>query len=253
MRKLVIFIAGVAVLGTPVYVFGTGFGSLVSSFKSPAAWLMGLAYREPGYLYISVFAGNIVWRTTKTGSVVSYHPTRLGYNRGVTVGKIAGTIYYWVADKDTNRVYRFVDNSSHVAGSFPWPGPEVRGVAFVDTTHMYGTDYQNNYLYYLHPLSGSVYSSYALGMRPNDLSYDAAGYLWIAGTKSVHKFTTTGSAVRHFDTYDGYAIGSAYDGEYVWAAVSDARRGFFYIMQYNVREEPGIEPKSIGRIKAVFR
>ena len=34
MRKMVIIAAGVAVLGAPVGVFGTGFGSVGSSFKA---------------------------------------------------------------------------------------------------------------------------------------------------------------------------------------------------------------------------
>lgn len=256
MRKIIVLLAGVAVVGAPVYVFGTGFGSLVSSFKSPGAWPMGLSYR-PGQLYISTFAGTVVWRTTTTGSVINYHPLKLIYNRGVTVGNAGGKTYYWVVDSDTDHIYRYIDNSSTLVGSFP-VASSPRGVTFVDAEHMYYTGTGDANLYSVHPITGSVYASYPLSFRPVDAAYDESGYLWIAhastAARLVYKCTTEGSVLASFSAGEyGAPSGCGFDGEYVWVGVADTNLGRYTILRYAVREEPGIAPASAGRVKALYR
>ncbi len=255
MRKIIILIAGVAACA-PVCVFATGFGSLVSSFKSPGAWPMGMSYR-PGYLYISTSASNVVWRTTTTGSIISYHPLKLSNNQGISVGTIGGNTYYWVVDRDTSHIYRYVDNSSTVHGSFAAPGPNPWGVTFVDASHMYYTE-RGGKLYSMHPMTGSVYASYPLSFNPGDLAYDESGYLWVGcpvtDIKAIYQCTLTGSPVASFSVMKyGRPGGCAFDGEYVWVSIYDPGVGFYAVMQYSVREEPAVAPASLGRIKTLYR
>jgi hypothetical protein len=257
MRKIIILVAGVAACA-PGWVFGTGFGSFVSSFKSPGPYPAGVSYR-PGYLYIST-QNKIVWRTTTTGSIISYHPTELGGQSGITVGAISGKICYWVANNRPAYVYRFVDNSSTVAGSFPAPGREAnwRGVTFVDKEHMYYTEQYDQGLYLVHPVTGSIYSSYKLAFKPNDLAYDDSGpgYLWITSSPSraVYKCTLAGSAVASFSaTAYEYLQGCGFDGEYLWVGCGDPTQGRNYIVQFDVRSEPAVAPASLGRVKALYR
>jgi sugar lactone lactonase YvrE len=257
MRKIIIFVAGVGALSAAACVFGTGFGSVVSSFKAPSNWTFGLSYR-PGNLYISAYCGRVVWRTTTTGSVISYHPLGGIRNYGVTVGTIKGSTYYWVVDRGTNRVNRYVDNSSSLVGSFPVPGPMPWGLAFIDGDHMYHTNTDPSLLYVLHPITGSVYSSYPLTFYAGDLAYDKAGYLWIAcphvNYKMVCKCTLSGSVLASFSMMSyGYPHGCAFDGEYVWVGTSDLGNGIYTILRVNVLEHPSALPASIGKVKALFR
>jgi hypothetical protein len=262
MRKLTMILAGVAALAAPVCVYGTGFGSLVSSFKSPDAWPLGLAYR-PGRIYIATLACGVVWEVTKAGSIINYHPVNLGGVCGLTRGTISGNTYYWLADEGTKRIYRYVDNSSSIHGSFPAPGPKPWGLSFVDANHMYHTDegdgvYIDPKLYLLHPVNGSVYASYKLSFRPGDIAYDDSGYLWITGpnvaVKSVFRCTLTGSPIASFSVAQyGHPGGCAYDGEYLWLGVYEITIPFHAIMRFSLREEPAVEPASLGRVKALYR
>jgi hypothetical protein len=254
MRKIIIFVAGVAACA-PVCVFGTGFGSVVSSFKAPSNWPFGMSYR-PGYLYISAYCGMVVWRTTTAGSIISYHPLKAVWNYGITVGTINGRIYYWVVDRRTYYVNRYVDGSSSIHGSFPAPGGGPWGVAYVDESHMYGTGVGG--LHLIHPMTGSIYSSYTLNFGPGDLAYDAGGYLWITyphvNYKLVCKCTLQGSVLASFSTMRyGTPHGCAFDGEYVWIGTSDVENGIYSIIRFNVQEHPSAEPASVGKVKALFR
>jgi hypothetical protein len=256
MRKIIIIVAGAAACA-PVCVLATGFGTVMSSFKAPSNWPLGLSYR-PGQLYISAYCGRVVWRTTTNGSVINYHPLYGVLNYGITVGKISGRIYYWVVDNRTNHIYRYVDNSSTVHGSFPAPSSESWGLTFVDAAHMYCTDTTSKVLYSLHPMTGSTYSSYGLSFNPGDLAYDESGYLWIGyphvNYKLVCKCTLQGAVLASFSTMRyGYPHGCAFDGEYVWVGTSDLENGIYSILRFNVQEHPTVTPASLGRVKGLFR
>jgi len=256
MRKIIIFVAGVAVCA-PAYIFATYFGSIVSSFPSPSAQPSGVACHA-GEIYIQTADyTQVLWRTTRTGSVIQYHPLFLKTPRDVTVGTVAGNTFYWVVDDIREHVFKFRGGSSTVLGSFPIPAGYPWGVAFVDKTHMYYTDVYGQKLYYLNPATGSIYSSYDVGFYAGPLAYDPAGYLWIVGfPDTVNECTLSGSVLRSFSVYRyayDYARGCGYDGEYVWIAATRNATRTYTIMQINVREEPGVEPASWGKVKAVFR
>jgi hypothetical protein len=256
MRKIIGLMAGVAVLCAPVCVFATGFGSFVSSFKSPGAYPSGVSCRR-GEIYIATWYG-VIFRTTPKGSIINYHPTKLRGLSGITVGTVGGSTYYWVGTTEQSYVYRFVDNSSTIHGSFPVPGGlgQWRGLTFVDNTHMYFANQNENRLYLLHPMTGFIYSSYGLTFGPNDLTYDNSGYLWIAsaGDKAVYKCRLNGTPVASFSTvaYE-YPQGCGFDGEYLWVGCGNPAEGRNYIVQFEVRSEPAVAPASLGRVKALYR
>ena len=258
MRKIVIFMAGVTVLAAPVCVCGTGFGTLISSFKSPGSEPFGIGYR-PGYLYISG-CGRVVYRTDTTGSIISYYPIRLAGVRGMTIGTIGGETYYWLVDLYEEYVYRYLDNSSTLVGSFPVPGGGMPiGAAFVDPDHMYISDVKEKYLILLHPITGSVYETYPLSFAPNDLAYDPEGCLWITNPiyenyGYVCQCTTEGSLIASFlvDGW-GYTRGCGYDGKNLWISTGEWPTGRYTILQFGAREYPEVAPASVGRIKALFQ
>ncbi|MEE9457436.1 MAG: hypothetical protein V3W11_09840 [bacterium] len=238
-----------------------GWGSFVSKFRSPGKYAYGVAYR-PGQIYIACFGGPVLWRTTTTGSVINYYPIKGAIRpHGLTRGTVAGTTYYWLADDYLGYIYRCVDNSSTVHGSFPAPSKYGRGLAFVDASHMYHTDYRGSMLYRMHPMSGSIYGSYALTFRPYDLAYDPDGYLWIVNlyattVAEVKMCTTKGSVLASFSTKrQGIPYGCGYDaeGSYVWVSVYKKSTDLWSVARYDVAGEPAVEPASIGKVKALYR
>jgi sugar lactone lactonase YvrE len=238
-----------------------GWGSFVSKFRSPGKYANGVTYR-PGQVYIACFAGPVLWKTTTTGSVINYYPIKGAVRpKGVTWGTVAGTTYYWIADDIKDYIYRCIDNSSTVHGSFPAPGVDAYGVAFVNASHMFYTDRREEMLYRLNPMNGSIYSSYALKFPPNGLAYDPDGYLWInyanyPTTTVVNKCTLKGSVIASFSTMkQGSPAGCAYDaeGSYVWVSVYKRSTEIWSVARYDVGGEPAVEPASIGRLKALYR
>jgi hypothetical protein len=257
MRTLVIATALAAAVGAGVS--EADWGSFVSSFKAPGAWPSGIWCR-PGELYVSVHAGT-VFRMTTTGSVTKYYPTGLQYLAGLTGGTVGSTTYYWVGTTDPAYVYRFIDNSSTIDGSFPVPGspPTWRGLGFADASHLYYSDQASRTLYVIHPMTGSVYGSYKLDFKPNDVDYDPAGsgHLWIASgaDRAVYKCTLTGSPLASFKTVfpePHWPQGCGFAGDYLWVGDGDPTKGWNIVVQYDIRSEPAVAPASLGRIKALY-
>jgi hypothetical protein len=176
----------------------------------------------------------------------------------MTVGTVRGVTYYWLVSRSGGYVYRFIDNSSTIDGSFAVPGEDSWGVSFVDASHMYYSAYSSKIIYLLEPMTGSIYTSYAVDINPGDMAYDPEGYLWVADPhrerRHVYKCTTTGSALASFVAVaHGHAHGCAYDGEYVWIGASDPDNGKYNILQFNVHEYPAVIPSSVGKIRALYR
>jgi hypothetical protein len=121
---------------------------------------------------------------------------------------------------------------------------------------MYYTEWEDKALYLLHPMSGSIYSSYTLTFRPLDVAYDEGGYVWIATADRdlVYKCTLTGSSLASFSLASyGHPRGCGFDGEYVWVGTNDYENGVYLILRVNVQEHPSAEPASLGKVKALFR
>ena len=258
MRTIIVIVA-VAVSAAFVPAAEAGWGSFVSSFESPGPYPAGISYKSE-LIYVSTH-NLVVWRLNRNGSVVNSYYTNVARQAGMTVGTVGGTTYYWVVPTYPAYVYRFVDNSSTMSGSFSVPSFEEagwRGLAFKDAAHMYYTDGKGRVLYMLHPMTGSVYASYSLPFRPNEVAYDdrGPGYLWMtcADDKSIYQCRLAGSVVASFSVSAyGYPQGCGFDGEYLWVGCGYPTQGEDYVVQFDVRSEPVVEPASIGKVKALYR
>ncbi len=236
--------------------FTLAWGSLVSSFRSPGTYPDGLGYLD-GYLYIT--GPNTHYRTTTTGSLLGSWKSPNKWNTGLTAGKIGATGYFWVVAgplEGPDYFYRAVATTGSICGSFLEPTVHCLGLAFCDETSMFSTYVNPNWLYLIHPLSGSVYASYALDFSPRDVAYDPRGYLWISEVgHRVHKCTTTGSRIASFTTDPyGHPGGAAFDGKCVWVGVTGGVHPelHYLIMQFEVGGE-AVAPASLGKVKALYR
>jgi DNA-binding beta-propeller fold protein YncE len=172
---------------------------------------------------------------------------------GCTAGVAGETVSYWVADCQADLIYQVGYLSGSVVNSFPAPGSRPMGLAFRSATTMYHTDNDNRMLYVLHPLSGSVYSSYRFNFRPCDLGYDGRGYLWVADglNRLVRQCDLTGSTLASFSVASyGLPSGLAYYNKQVWVGINAPLHS---ILKFEVDPEYAVAPASIGRVKALFR
>lgn len=255
MKKGYVLIAAIAVCALAASAFG--WGSLISSFTSPAGSTFpnGVGYRAD-YLYITTNQPDRCFRTTFTGSIVRSHTLTTTTTRGCAAGVISGTGYYWVANNSPRMVYRIGYNSGSIYHSFTPPGTDPWGLAFRQsgsTYYLYYTSSSDRRLYRLNAANGSVYATYALAFTPRGIGY-GDGYLWIAdGAGYIRKCSVTGSTYDQFSvsTY-GYVAGCDYDDSrnQVWVGFNaPAHR----ICRFETTSGTTITPSSMGKIKATFR
>jgi len=252
MRTACITIAVVAALAASAY----GWGTLLSSFPCPAGsqYPNGVAYRA-SRLYVSTnYEPRTVWQVRpNNGSVLASHPSPARDTAGCTAGLAGETVSYWVADRSNDFIYQVGYISGSVVGSFPSPGSTPMGLAFRNATTMYHTDYDGRALYVIHPLTGSVYSSYSFNFRPCDLGFDSRGYLWVADglNRQIRQCDLTGSTLASFPVSAyGFPAGIAYYNKQVWVGINAPLHS---ILKFEVDPAYAVEPASIGKVKALFR
>jgi hypothetical protein len=255
MRK---WIGGIATSIAATATLTWAWGSLVSSFNSPGTYPDGLGYLD-GDLYIA--GPSTLYRTTTNGSLLGSWNSPNRWNTGLTAGKIGGTGYIWVGAgplTGPDNIYRAIATTGSICGSFLEPTKHPWGLALRDETSLFITHINPDLLLLVHPVSGSVYSSYNLGFGPMDVAYDPAGYLWVSNDYPhfVWKCTTTGSPLASFTTDPyGRAGGCAFDGKYLWVGVTGGEHPnlHYLIMQYEVDNETAVTPASLGKVKALYR
>ncbi|HUV87194.1 MAG TPA: hypothetical protein VMX79_08785 [bacterium] len=247
--KTALFVTAALLVAIAVQAYA--FGSLVSSFHAPGDFPNGVGYRAAN-LYIGTNTPDMCWRTTTTGSIVRSHTSPTTDTMGVAAGVIGSTGFYWVASHDPRMIYQVGFNSGSIYHSFSVPSTYPYGVAFRSASYIYHTDSGTApRLYLMHPTNGSVYASYTLSFDPNDVAYDATGYLWIVDSaRIVRKCTLTGSTVDSFSVSSyGYPSGCAFDGTYVWVGFNAPLHS---ILQFTTTGS-GVTPTSLGKVKALFR
>ncbi len=248
------WLAGTVVSVVTTATLTLAWGSLVSSFKSPGTYPDGIGYLD-GYLYIA--GPSTLYRTTTTGSLISTWKCPAEFFSGVTAGEIGGAGYFWFSAgplSGPDRIYRATATTGSICGSFMEPTSHPWGLALRDETSLFITHANRDWLFLVHPVSGSVYSTYSLNFPPMDAAYDPHGYLWISefDSRDVWQCTTNGSRIASFSTAAyGRPGGVAFDGLYLWVGVIE--RLIYLIMQYEVGYEPAVGPASLGRVKALFR
>jgi hypothetical protein len=229
-------------------------GSIIRSFESPCSDCVdGLAYRS-GYLYHANYNGpREILITNTTGSIVG----SVDGPAGLTGVEYTGTCY-WVYDHRStvpNNVISRLDPSGSVIGSFAAPnyGYDVA----CDGSYLWYSTGGSHYLNYIYKLTkgGSILMSFQAphGSGFNNRGLDwGAGSLWLAqrGARGgyIYQMTSAGSVVYSMYMPTRKPKGVAWDGAYVW--FTDAATEYVYQMRWS---GIGVEPASVGRVKALFR
>ncbi len=254
MKKFAFSIAVLTALACATAAFG--YGSLISSFTAPSQLPNGVGWADWGgsFLWVNCNFNDHRYRVTTTGSIYASFRNPGANSMGCGAANIGGTGYVFVVDRTLRRVYRIGMGSGSIYSSYAVPGTYPMGVDYCGTggNYVYYTDYTGRLLYFMHAYTGSIYRSHTLTFQPGDVGYDPRGYLWITqGLGSlVRQCTTTGSVVNSFSTSAyGIPAGCGCDGTHVYVGINTAPHR---ILKFET-SPVGIAPKSLGKIKAMFR
>jgi hypothetical protein len=251
----------IAAAAVPSY----GYGNLVASYPSPAAFPNGLGFVDDTRMVC----------TANPSSAPKY-----GYFLNRTNGSVAGSFlvtaasdiqvrgcdagplwtsgrYIWLAweqGTSENRIAQYTTAGSFIS-NFVAPSTSPTGIGLYyrsGTSYLYYTDASNSYLYQLHPTTGSVYSSHHLSFTPGDLAYDSDhDCLWIAGGTANHIYQTTltGSIMASFATATPLPMGVGYEParSYLWVGENVA------VINLYETAGTGVTPSSFGKVKTLFR
>jgi hypothetical protein len=241
MRKWVLItVCVVLVAGTAL-----GAGSIISSFRSPSSYVMGMGYHSP-YLYHSDYTTNRIHVTTTTGSLVRTlaAPTR-------TIGVDFTGTYFWVACYVPRMVYQLTSTGSIVT-SFT-PAADGYGITF-DGTYVWFSSARSGNNIYQYTTAGSLIKSFpGPGTFNGGLDW-ANGYIWVgdwpATNAGVCRITTAGSIVESYRPVPsgGRSAGVAWDGSYLW--YSNNTNNYVYKIDTVMTS---IFPASLGKIKSIYR
>jgi streptogramin lyase len=240
---------GILLTACLVLVAGTalGAGSIISSFRSPATYVMGMGYYSP-YLYHADYSGRRICVSTTTGSLVR------------TVSAPAGTLgcdfdgtYYWVAGYSPAYLYQLTSTGS-VLRSWSVPsGASPYGITFDGTYVWYSSARSGNMIYQYTSVGSLIKSMSGPGSFNGGLDW-ANGYIWVGDWPStnagVFRITTTGSTVESYRPVPsgGRSAGVAWDGGYLW--YSNYTNYYVYKIDTVLTS---ILPSSLGKIKSIYR
>ncbi len=222
-----------------------GAGSIISSFRSPSGYVMGMGYYSP-YLYHADYTNSRIWATTTTGSVVRTLSAPAG-----TLGVDFNGTYFWVASYSGMRLYQLTSTGSIVRS---WSAPaSPYGITFDGTYVWYSSARSGNMIYQYTSTGSLIKSMSGPGSFNGGLDW-ANGYIWIGnwpGTNDgVYRLTTTGSVVESYVPVPsgGRSAGVAWDGGYLW--YSNYSNSYVYKIDTVLTS---IVPTSLGKIKSVYR
>ncbi len=257
---------------------GSAFGALgdvINSFPAPEAYPVALAVPRNYGMYLWVYCQTgrqRIYRVSgTTGSVYSSYTSPQGnYTRGLTfsygggVGVPVGD-YLWMGNYQNDYVYRcrFWDGS--IYASFPAGHDMTGGLAAMAINDggqrpnfMASGQQTTRWIYRQSLTNGSIYSSflaYTSG-AVHDLAWDWRNMIIWTGSPSpgnvVCGFRSTGSFVGSFTIPALYPRGFAYTSNILWVSTTlGSNRIWLFHCPYT--PDFGVEPASMGRIKATFR
>jgi transglutaminase-like putative cysteine protease/streptogramin lyase len=132
----------------------------------------------------------------------------------------------WLADAQTDRIYRIDPHNGKVLSSFESPGYHPEGLAW-DGTHLWHVDGMERYLYRIDPSSGrAVKVLESNSPFPRGLAWDGH-YLWMVDHKSdalLKLSPMDGMMVQTFPSPSAEPTGLAFDGTFLWIADRGADR-----------------------------
>lgn len=259
MKKFAFSIAVLAALACATAALG--YGSLVSSFKAPSALPVGIGYAigMPSGFWVSCAGNNYRYRMTTTGSIYASFPNPAPGSFGCGAANIGGTGYVFIVSNTASLVYCIDMDSGSIYSSYRSPGRGTpMGIDYCGTggSYLYCTELEIlSKLYFMEAHTGSIYWSWPLVfLTPADVAYDPRGYLWISDPfgKLVWQCNTKGEYISTFSVsaYGGVPGGCGCDGTYVYVGICAPVNS---VLKFETDPAVGVAPKSLGKIKALFR
>jgi sugar lactone lactonase YvrE len=255
MKGKVILTTVTLLVATSVF---AGTLNIVGSFQSQKYWRKGLEYAN-GYLYAtSNYNDNTIHVYTTNGILVRTIPTPPGAV-GLEVSH-APSGHLWLSTFSPGYGYLMRLSNGSIVSSFPGPA-RGQGITSDGRFLYWSTTYAERV--YVLTTTGSVVRYFTQPPRhPGGCDYVAPGYLWLCDwylfAERIYYCTTRGSLVDSFRTPGAPRIrpsGVTWDGNYVW----------YHHYKYELQEPAyvyrarvtfsgtGVEPASVGRVKALFR
>lgn len=217
------------------------FGEVVSSFPKPAGPLgRGLAW-DGAYLWFCGEPSDLFLCTDTTGSVVGSF--RLGVTYTYIEALTSDGEYLWYSWHMLGRPYYYhrVTKTGSAVFSFMASWPNDRGGLAWEPGqpgHLWGGSAK-------YTTTGSVVSTFTPQIGLGELAW-YGHKLWTAVSNYAYNVTTKGSVVASFKLPNEGGGGVTFDGSYLWIV----RDGWVYQFDIDV---VGVEPASMGKVKALYR
>ncbi|HUU56794.1 MAG TPA: hypothetical protein VMW93_05580 [bacterium] len=229
-------------------------GDVVASFAAPAPKPTTLTWAEGNlYCFCETSPFNIWKIKPATGSVLGSF--RFARAAGDTAGLAYDGRYFWVGNRAEDVIYSFAWGGS-VVSSFKASWNVGRGLG-CSNFHIWGTEEGGEWNFRLYQMrrDGQVLRSYSLYYEMFDPVWDGR-YIWvpdyddiIESYRVIRIDPVNGSVVTTFQAPGDQARGMAYDGTYLWLSTM-ADNGWLWKIDTG---DVGVEPASLGRVKALFR
>jgi hypothetical protein len=231
-----------------------GLGSVIASFAAPAPNPTALTWADGNlYCFCQTPPYNIWKIKPATGSILGSF--RFGKTAGETAGLANDGRYFWAGNEAENVIYRFAWGGG-VISSFKASWNVGRGLTCSDF-HLWGTGKNgiNDYRLYQMRRDGLLIKSYFLFYEVFDPAWDGR-YIWAPDYDNYAKVyrvgcfdPSVGSVVATFRPPGDHPRGMTYDGKYLWLSTV-ADNGRLWKVDIN---DLGVEPASLGGVKALFR
>lgn len=264
MKKCVFVTAALAL--TASFAFGY-LGQVVNSFPAPARTPLALGRANNDnymWVYCNNDAGTVHRINANTGIVLSSFNSVAGIaTRGLTYsfgggGGLPHGNYLWMGSTWAYHIYRCNHLNGSVYASFPTYANGFAGLAVKASadggylpTCMLSSNPVAYRIYHKNLITGSIQSVFVSAHRPFDLAWDWRNeIIWTGWAGNVvDGYSTTGSLVVSFSMPADYPRGFCYFRRYLWVTTLQGNR----IWKIHCPSTVGVEPASMGRIKAAFR
>jgi hypothetical protein len=214
--------------------------------------------RSNGYLYSCDYSPGTIYRVhATTGSVYGSFTAAGGSRTRGLAYAWGGNLWQNKAYTSPYRIYRTNSTTGSIFASYALPNSTTHGSAPLatgdggsGTTQIILSRYSATSTVYYMTTTGSMIRSHTANTYLYEIAYDWRNRLVWGGMNDgyVYGFTTTGSRVASFRKPSGNVYGITYHGQYLWVGGTS---GYIY-RQHCPILNVGVEPTSVGKIKALF-
>jgi len=254
MKKVLIFVLAGLSLAATVF---ANLGDVVGTIAIPGGSQAGMGITD-NYLYVTNYTqGRIYMLNPTSGSVMGSFAAAGGTNTRGLAG--VGTGYLWQNQGYSSPYPTYQTNATtgSVYASFNMPAvychgidPLCTGDGGAGTSYLIVSCYSSYRIYFM-TTAGSIASSMTITPQMYDIAYDWRNELIWGGMNSAvcSAVNTTGSTVASFSAPVGNIYGMAYYGQYLYVGGTS---GNIYRI-HCPSGFTGVQPASLGRVKALYR